>query len=55
MLVKIRVVMDTEAVMSNPCNAGHTNNPFFFEGDCKLLDTEGEWCIDPQTRVGGQR
>lgn len=53
--MKIRVVMDTEAVMSNPCNAGHTNNPFFFEGDCKLLDTEGEWCIDPQTRVGGQR
>jgi len=24
----------------------HMNLPYFFEGSCKLLDAEGEWCIE---------
>ena len=28
----------------------HMNNAFFFEGSCKLLDSEGEWCYDAPTR-----
>lgn len=27
----------------------HLNNPYFFEGDCGLLDAEGEWCVDKST------
>ena len=28
----------------------HMNNAFFFEGSCRLLDSEGEWCYDAPTR-----
>ena len=28
----------------------HMNNAFFFEGSCRLLDSEGEWCFDASTR-----
>ena len=28
---------------------GHANLPFFFEGSCRLLDHEGEWCVDTTT------
>eukprot|EP00756_Hemistasia_phaeocysticola_P003218 Hpha_TRINITY_DN1212_c0_g1::TRINITY_DN1212_c0_g1_i1::g.44785::m.44785 len=27
----------------------HENNPYFFEGDCGLMDAEGEWCVDKST------
>ena len=29
---------------------GHTNNAFFFEGGCELLDAPSEWCYDAKTR-----
>ena len=29
---------------------GHRNNPFFLEGSCALLDSEGEWCFDTTRR-----
>jgi hypothetical protein len=29
---------------------GHTNNAFFFEASCGLLDAEGEWCYEPASR-----
>merc|ERR1719440_181496 len=31
---------------------GHLNLPYFFEGDCDLLDSEGEWCVS-QASGGG--
>ena len=30
---------------SGTVGKGHLNIPFFFEGSCKLLDIEGEWCL----------
>ena len=30
---------------------GHLNIPYYFEGSCSLLDSEGEWCVETSTNV----
>jgi hypothetical protein len=30
---------------------GHLNIPYYFEGDCSLLDAEGEWCVDVEAKT----
>lgn len=31
--------------------SGHPNIPYFFEGDCELLDAEHEWCVVSSTNT----
>ena len=50
-IVMAYIIMAYTVMACMVMTKGHLNIPYFFEGSCKLLDAEGEWCVDPQTNA----